>query len=329
LEKEANGHQWKLAIKFEYTGRSTPQRNHLAELGLAVLTKHGVALMVRAHVPMKIRYRVFREAFKTATVLNGLEAVSIDEKVLTRYNHCVGKIPSFAKHLRTWGEAGTVKIKTATTAKLADKVVQCMFIGYATNSGGDVYQMWNPITNRVHNTRNVIWLKRMYFKPQDDANEDEVVVDDMIVEQEQITGQVNGTETVASDESFDSEKRSISEERSIESEERSIESEEESPTPITTTRSGRTVQPPSRLIEEMAGIQITNQVAGIGADIGGGFENTNELRVMTYQEAMNTQDRDKWIKAVEEDAIIALNKTLTTIEDTVGSRAQIYSIICL
>ena len=79
-----------------------------------------------------------------------------------------------------------MKVKTATTAKLADKGVQCMFIGYATNSGGDV---WNPITNRVNNTRDVIWLKRMYFKPQDDANEDEVDVDDMIVEQEQITGQ--------------------------------------------------------------------------------------------------------------------------------------------
>jgi len=201
--------------------------------------------MVRARVPMKIRYRVFRETFKTATVLNELEAVSIEGKVLTRYEHCVGKIPSFAKHLRTWGEAGIVKIKTATTAKLADKGVQCMFIGYATNSGGDV---WNPITNRVNNTRDVIWLKRMYFKPQDDANEDEVDVDVMIVEQEQITGQGNGAETVASEESFDSA------ERSIESEERSIESEEESTTPITTTRSGRTVQPPSRLIEEMGGI---------------------------------------------------------------------------
>jgi len=63
-KKKLMGHQWKLAIKFEYTGRSTPQRNHLAELGLAVLTKHGSALMVRAHVPMTIRYRVFREAFK-------------------------------------------------------------------------------------------------------------------------------------------------------------------------------------------------------------------------------------------------------------------------
>jgi len=148
--------------------------------------------------------------------------------------------------------------------------------------------MWNPITNRVHNTRDIIWLKRMYFKPQDVANEDEVDVDEIIVEQEQITGQVNGTETVTSEESIDSE-------------ERSIESEEESPMPITTMRAERTVQPPSRLIEEMGGMKITNQVAGIGAGIGGGFENTNELRVMTYQEVMNTQERDKWIKAVEEE----------------------------
>jgi len=59
------------------------------------------------------------------------------------------------------------------------------------------------------------------------------------------------------------------------------------------TRSGRTVRPPSRLIEEMSGIQLTTQVAGIGASIGGGFESTKELRVMTYQEAMNTQDREK------------------------------------
>jgi len=54
--------------------------------------------MVRAHAPMEIRYQVFRDAFKTSTVLNGLEAVAIEGKVLTRYEHCVGKIPSFAKH---------------------------------------------------------------------------------------------------------------------------------------------------------------------------------------------------------------------------------------
>jgi len=43
---------------------------------------------------------------------------------------------------------------------------------------------------------------------------------------------------------------------------------------ITTTRSERTVRPPSRLIEEMSGIQLTNQMTGIEAGIGGDFDST-------------------------------------------------------
>ena len=39
----------------------------------------------------------------------------------------------------------------------------------------------------------------------------------------------------------------------------------------------------------------------LGAGIGGGFENTQELRVMNYNEAMATKDNDKWMKAVDEE----------------------------
>jgi hypothetical protein len=41
LESRANSADWKLNIKFEYTGRETPQRNHLAELGFAILANRG------------------------------------------------------------------------------------------------------------------------------------------------------------------------------------------------------------------------------------------------------------------------------------------------
>ena len=43
------------------------------------------------------------------------------------------------------------------------KGVACMFIGYSTDHAGDCYRMWNPKTNHVHTTRDVLWLKRMYF----------------------------------------------------------------------------------------------------------------------------------------------------------------------
>ena len=42
-----------------------------------------------------------------------------------------------------------------------------MFVGYAIDHDGDVYRMWNPNTNRVLVSRDVIWLKRMYFEPKE------------------------------------------------------------------------------------------------------------------------------------------------------------------
>jgi hypothetical protein len=39
-----------------------------------------------------------------------------------------------------------------------------MIIGYALNHMGDSYHMWNKQTNGVHITRDVIWLKWMYFE---------------------------------------------------------------------------------------------------------------------------------------------------------------------
>jgi hypothetical protein len=91
------------------------------------------------------------------TTINGL--------TLTQYKHFCGKNPKFAQHLRTWGEAGTVKTKTKTTPKIADHGVQCMFIGYAKDHKGDCYQMWNPKMSgvHIHNTGDVIWLRRMFY----------------------------------------------------------------------------------------------------------------------------------------------------------------------
>jgi hypothetical protein len=120
--------------------------------------------MHHANVLMKERYKLFREAFKAATLLDGPIPIELDGKVKPRVVHWSGKLPNFAKHLRTWGKAGTVKTKTPTTAKLADRGMHCMFVGYALDHAGDVYHMWNPKTGWVHETCDVIWLCHMYFK---------------------------------------------------------------------------------------------------------------------------------------------------------------------
>ena len=43
------------------------------------------------------------------------------------------------------------------------------------------------------------------------------------------------------------------------------------------------------------------ELACVGAGIGGGFMNTNELHVMKFDEAMATADKDKWQKVVDEE----------------------------
>ena len=40
----------------------------------------------------------------------------------------------------------------------------------------------------------------------------------------------------------------------------------------------------------------------VGAKIGGGFQNTKEIHVMKYKEAMTTNDKDDWESAVEDCA---------------------------
>ena len=63
----------------------------------------------------------------------------------------------------TWGEAGTVKMKLIGTPKVVDRGTAMMFVGYTTTHDGDTYRMYNPTTRCLGTTRDIIWLRRMYY----------------------------------------------------------------------------------------------------------------------------------------------------------------------
>eukprot|EP00980_Cylindrotheca_fusiformis_P016350 scaffold4869_cov71-Cylindrotheca_fusiformis.AAC.1 len=48
-------------------------------------------------------------------------------------------------------------------------------------------------------------------------------------------------------------------------------------------------------------IKMLGEVIAVGAGIGGGIENTAELRVMKFEEAMAGDDKENWQKAVDEE----------------------------
>ena len=50
-----------------------------------------------------------------------------------------GNMPKFAKHLRTWGEAGIVTTKTDSTTTHRDHRIRYTFVGYTEGYTGDCY----------------------------------------------------------------------------------------------------------------------------------------------------------------------------------------------
>ena len=102
--------QWRPSIIAEYTGKSTPQRNQLVELGLEDIAGKARAMMVQANLPEEMKYKLWKECFNCAMYFSNLAVVTLNGKAANRYEHFYKAKPCYAKHLRKWGEVGTVSM---------------------------------------------------------------------------------------------------------------------------------------------------------------------------------------------------------------------------
>jgi hypothetical protein len=161
LIKLAHWKDWKLSVTFENTARQTPQQNSKAETGFTVVAAKAQAMLSAAQVPREEWYKMWGEVAMTATALDNLVAVTVNGETKTIFEHAGIAIPSFVKHLRTFGEAGTMK--KGKDGKVGDRGITMMFVGYADGHAGDCYRMYNPVTSWVCESRDIIWMGRMYF----------------------------------------------------------------------------------------------------------------------------------------------------------------------
>ena len=60
-------------------------------------------------------------------------------------------------------------VKVGKNAKTGDHGTTMMFIVYVTDRESDSVRMWDPTTNGVVKTCDVIWMKQMYFTQPKDA----------------------------------------------------------------------------------------------------------------------------------------------------------------
>ena len=163
LEKRAKDAKWKMTMEFEFTPRKTPRFNHLAELKIHLICNKARAMMIEANVPRKYRYRCFVLANSCAMMLDWLVTVVINGVEKSRFNHCFECLRKFAGNLRTWGEAGVVTIKSDNWPAVRNRAVTCFFAGYLNESNHDAYEMYEPLSNTIYRTRDILWLEHMYF----------------------------------------------------------------------------------------------------------------------------------------------------------------------
>jgi hypothetical protein len=183
-----------------------------------------------------------------------------------------------------------------------------MFVGYALNHPGNCDRMWDPKTGRVRESLDVIWLKRMFYdKPGEEPKEVSPMEIDGVDGNEDGEGGSNCSD-------YDAEDQCNEAGAEEEETEDNVATQPAEPAATTTTRSGRTVKPPQRLMNEHGmmvksepyAIALTQahqnyysameefpqeefapgEMACVGAGLGGGFTNTSELHVMKHDEAM-------------------------------------------
>jgi hypothetical protein len=306
LEAALHGHRWKMTdVEMEYTARDSPQQNSIAELGIFHTALKAKTMMRAANVPKKFRYQLFPDAVKTSAKLDALQIITYNNQEKTRHEHFYGQLPSYVKYLRTWGEAGTVKTRKATDAKLKDAAgVVSVMIGYANQHSGDTYRMFDPVRRHVYETRDVQWLGRMFWAKPDDSIDDGYYAIDM---PSQLEETVRIKDTIPRVMTVDSEEKH----RAI------------LPT-LTSTRSGRHIKQPAFLQDyetgffsasevnyyqrmwsigefSMCGLSmygLSHELAAVGTT-GAEFNNTADLKPMKYEDAMNRSDWEEWIEAVK------------------------------
>lgn len=265
------------------------------------------------------------EAAKTATHLNNLMPVTIDDVTKTHWEWAGYDIPEeWTKNLCTFGKAGVVK--EGKQGKVLDRGITMMFVGYSENHAEMVFRMYHPETSRIVQTRDVIWMGRMYHTRQNAGLTQQLPI---------VTVPIS-----IHDKSDDAEIRCVeiatiplSEERGVLNDSSSMEAHEWVPVK---TRYGHTVGKKDGAYNPSSGTTIkwsdlvaakvdnddimdilssnyyevlgideneakvlkefndsVSEYLNVGAGIGGRFVNTNELRVMSYHEAINGPDGEQ------------------------------------
>jgi hypothetical protein len=165
-------------VKFEFSGPRTPQQNGKVEKKFQTFFGSIRAMLNSAGLKDHLRSGVWAECVMTVIYLSNI--TSIKEKMICPYQLLFGNKPTLLEILRSFGEIGVVTTKNDIQGKLTNRGTPCMFMGYSINHAHDVYRMLNIETKNIINSRDIIWMNKVYkdWKDQKDKKKSEVEDED-------------------------------------------------------------------------------------------------------------------------------------------------------
>ncbi|MCO5582114.1 hypothetical protein L7F22_036004 [Adiantum nelumboides] len=141
----------KKGSKHQCTMPYTPQQNGVAE-------RKNRSLMEMARCMLKAKslpHKLWMEAVACAAhVLNRCPTCAL--LTITPYESWYDRKPSVS-YLRVFGCLAYAHIPQQLRGKLDDKAVKCIFVGYSSGSKG--YRLYNPATNKIFESRRVIFAE--------------------------------------------------------------------------------------------------------------------------------------------------------------------------
>jgi Reverse transcriptase (RNA-dependent DNA polymerase)/gag-polypeptide of LTR copia-type len=152
-----------LNITMEFTAPYTPQQNGSIERKFATLWGKVRSMLNGAKLPWSLRNKLWAQCANLATQLENILVSPESETTPFELLHGI-KHPDWLDNLHTFGEIAIVHdgAHAHIRAKLQNKGLAAMFVGYPANHAGEVCQFLNLQTKKLISSRTAIFLHKNY-----------------------------------------------------------------------------------------------------------------------------------------------------------------------
>ncbi len=274
-------------IKRHFTVRKTPQQNGVAERMNRTIAERARCLRLNAGLTKNF----WADAVSMACFLiNRSPRVTLEGKVAEEV--WTGNEVDYSS-LRVFGCPAYMHVSSDERSKLDPKSRQCIFLGYEKGVKG--YKLWDPKANKVVISRDVVFDEKSMLKSTQSLEEQKPESKDFNKQLVQVE-----IESQAEDISTQSLETPSSEEQASSSREQQHQS-------LASGRTKRIIKPPTRYgFEDLVSYALV----------------TSSGDPVTFQEAISSQEKSKWMQAmVEEMESLHKNKTWELVELPKGKRA--------